>query len=193
MARIRAGQFAKLSFYGSVVVAGAGVDLMRMIPICCRRGLAGLEGLAGIPSTVGGAVKMNAGGHFGEFGDVVRSVTVLTPEGQIEVRGRDQIGFAYRNTHLDGAIVLSAELILTEDDPASLADRYREVWNSKTASQPIGGRSAGCIFKNPPGQSAGKVVNAGAYYSCADVCKNKRRFCVQSALNACVTHCNTRP
>jgi len=102
---------------------------------------------------------MNAGGRFGEFGTVVRRITVLNVQGAVKVRDRDEIGFAYRRSNLAGAIVLSAELELRRDDPAVLHDRYHEVWAHKQASQPMSGRSAGCIFKNPPGHSAGALID----------------------------------
>ncbi len=157
--RLHAGAFSQMRFDGVAVIAGAGVDLMRLSPACCERGMGGLEGLAGIPSSVGGAVKMNAGGRFGEFGDVVRRVTVLTRDGVVEVRDRDELGFAYRRSNLHGAIVLSVELELIRDDPKKLRKRYHEVWARKQASQPLARNSAGCIFRNPPGFSAGALID----------------------------------
>ena len=118
-----------------------------------------MEGLAGIPSTVGGAVRMNAGGRYGEFGDVVREVELLCSDGHLETRSRAQLGFGYRTSAVKDEIVLSVRLELAEDDPVRVGQRFDECFECKTRSQPLTERSAGCIFKNPQGQSAGALID----------------------------------
>jgi UDP-N-acetylmuramate dehydrogenase len=157
------------------VVAGGGVDLMRLSRDCAHRGLAGLECMGGIPGTVGGAVCMNAGGRWGQFGDVVRSVELLTPDGAVRMADRAELHFGYRHAELGGAIVLSVELMLQPDSPQGVSERFLDIWRIKKASQPLADKSAGCIFKNPSkGSPAGALIdaaglkgtrNGGAYVS----------------------------
>ncbi|MGB2985361.1 MAG: UDP-N-acetylmuramate dehydrogenase [Phycisphaerae bacterium] len=151
--------FCKVDQCGTALEVGAGVELMPLARNCSERGLSGLEGMAGIPGTVGGAVRMNAGGRFGEFGQVVRQVRLLRMDGGIETWPHDRIGFAYRRTELGDRIVLSARLELVEDDPHRVKRRFEECLEYKTRSQPLAGKSAGCIFKNPAGQSAGALID----------------------------------
>ncbi len=137
------------------IEVGAGVDLMVLSRRCSYKGLSGLECMAGIPATVGGAVRMNAGGRFGDFSQAVKSVRVLRPDGVVEERTREQVGFGYRRSGLNGAIVLSAELALNPADPVQVRRRFDEYFEFKRQSQPIAERSAGCTaftsaaFKGP--------------------------------------------
>jgi len=151
--------FRTVEFVGDRVIAGGGADLMRLTLDCARRGLAGLECMAGIPGTVGGAIRMNAGGRSGAIGEVVSTARLLTPEGRIERLTSEQLAFGYRRSAVGKRIVLAAELQLHEDDPRRVLARYNEILEPKKASQPLGQNSAGCIFKNPPGQSAGRLID----------------------------------
>ncbi|MFH0982975.1 MAG: UDP-N-acetylmuramate dehydrogenase [Planctomycetota bacterium] len=151
--------FRTIEYQGERVTAAGGVDLMRLTLDCVRRGLSGLECLAGIPGTVGGAIRMNAGGKFGVIGDAVSSVRLLTPEGTLETRHATELDFGYRRSNLGPRIVLSAEFQLRADDPQRVMARYEEIWACKKASQPLSENSAGCVFKNPPGRSAGKLID----------------------------------
>ena len=141
------------------IEAGAAVPLTALISQAARAGLGGLEVLTGIPGTVGGALRGNSGSRQGAIGHFVRSVTVLTPGGEIEVRDRDDVGFGYRSSNLDEAVILSAELELDRDDPEGVVKRMRRVWIVKKESQPYGHQSSGVIFKNPTVDvSAGLLV-----------------------------------
>lgn len=140
------------------VTAGAGVDMHRFVLESVRRGLAGLEGLAGIPGTLGGIIRMNAGGRWGQIEDVVREVTVVDEGGRTRRLTPPEIGFTYRNTRLGGAVVCEAKLELTVDDSAQVRRRFLDIWSQKSRVQPLGQPSAGCVFKNPPGQSAGRLI-----------------------------------
>jgi UDP-N-acetylmuramate dehydrogenase len=142
------------------VHAAAGVDFPRLVRQTIARGLLGLEALAGIPGTVGGAVRMNAGGKHGYLAQFVTSASLMTPAGDVQVRSNSELGFGYRSTRLDGAIVLEATLVLTPGDVSAAMERFREIWNEKYATQPpVSAKSAGCIFKNPPGHAAGRLVD----------------------------------
>lgn len=145
------------------VLAGGGSNLEQLITATVRSGLAGLEALAGIPATVGGALCMNAGGAFGEVGPLVESVTILESDGNLRTLQRGQYEFAYRHSNLAGRIVAEATLALTvADDTQALRERLKEVMKYKKHSQPMAASSAGCTFKNPVGQSehgAGKLID----------------------------------
>jgi len=141
------------------IEVGAGVDLMPLARTCSARGWSGLECLAGIPATIGGAVRTNAGGRFGEIGDVVRSVRVMDQDGRIETWPRERLGFGYRRSAIGDRIVLSADLALVRDDPDRTRAKFEEVFEYKLQSQPMADKSAGCIFKNPQGGSAGAMID----------------------------------
>lgn len=138
---------------------GAGVDLMPLSRQCSDKGFTGLECMAGIPGSVGGAVKMNAGGRFGDFGSSVCEVEVLDERGLLATWARDRVGFGYRRSELGERIIVSALIELREDDPARAKERYDEYFEYKRRSQPMADNSAGCIFKNPPGASAGALID----------------------------------
>ena len=142
-----------------LVSAGGGADMARLSWATVKRGLRGLEVLAGIPGTVGGIIRMNAGGKFGCVADLVHEVTVVTPDGVLRTLTPAQVGFAYRHTRLAGAVVCAATFRLHRDDAARVQTDYRQIWAYKTSSQPLKCRSAGCVFKNPPGDSAGRLID----------------------------------
>jgi UDP-N-acetylmuramate dehydrogenase len=150
--------------FGSVVVespvvrAGAGALLSHAMSQAVAAGLAGLENLVGIPGTVGGALHGNAGTRHGEVGQYVRSVTVLTATGERCVRTEDELTFGYRTSSINEPAILEVEFELTPDDPDEIARRLRKLWIMKKATQPLSFQSAGCIFKNPRGLSAGALI-----------------------------------
>ncbi|MEL6395785.1 MAG: UDP-N-acetylmuramate dehydrogenase [Planctomycetota bacterium] len=160
--------FRAVGFEGDRVVAAAGARLPVLIGRAVSLGLGGLEGLAGIPASVGGAVVMNAGGVFGEIGDVVERVHALRRDGERVTLERDQIGFGYRRSGLGGLVVTSVELRLEPGDREALRARRDECMAHKKASQPLDASSAGCCFKNPTLEAdldeigaAGRRVSAG--------------------------------
>jgi UDP-N-acetylmuramate dehydrogenase len=132
-----------------LVTAGAGVNLPKLINEAVRRGLGGIEGLGGIPASLGGAVRMNAGGSFGQISSAVARVHGLDRSGSVVTLERAEIDFGYRRSGLNDLIITSVELDLHEEDPAALRARLKEVMAYKSASQPMADRSAGCVFKNP--------------------------------------------
>jgi len=144
-----------------VLFAGSGVPLPMLVNFARKYGYSGIEALAGIPGFVGGAVCMN-GGSFGvEISDVIVSVAVMDRHGGIAILDKDKLGFTYRSSRLpEGGVILSANIILRKDDPAEVDRRTKEFLSRKKAAQPLGELSAGCVFKNPEGDAAGRLIDA---------------------------------
>ena len=158
--RLTAEVFTAVDYQGNTVTAGGGTDLTRLVRHTVRRGLAGFENLAGIPGTVGGGLCMNCGGRYGEIGTLVKSVRVVDRDGQVHERDHDDLGFAYRRCDIGGAFVINAAFRVAETDPTELVDRFRRIWMYKQNTQPpLGAQSAGCIFRNPEGRSAGALID----------------------------------
>jgi UDP-N-acetylmuramate dehydrogenase len=145
------GEFRQVDIdeQAATVVAGAGVDLRRLINDTARLGLAGLERLGGVPATIGGAIRMNAGGAYGEIGDLVESVRAVQRDGVEVVLSRPEIDFRYRASGLEDLIVTGARFQLAHEEPGAIRHRLKTIMAFKGASQPMGERSAGCAFKNP--------------------------------------------
>ena len=142
------------------VCAGAAVDLPKLVRETLKRGLVGFEVLAGIPGTVGGTVRMNAGGRYGEIGDFVCEVRILGTKGDIRTLAANEVGFTYRHTDLRECVVMDVMFELAHGDAETAHRRYREIWNEKYAAQPpLAARTSGCIFKNPPETSAGRLID----------------------------------
>ena len=143
------------------VRAGAGVPCAKLARHCAMRGLAGGEFLAGIPGTVGGALAMNAGAHDVETWDLVRKVETVDRSGRRRWRGRSDFEIGYRSV---GGVrdewFTCAELRFAPGDPASVRARTRSLMRARTASQPTGRRSCGSVFRNPPGDYAGRLIEA---------------------------------
>jgi UDP-N-acetylmuramate dehydrogenase len=157
--RLEEEHWRTVRFEGNLVHAGAGVDMQKLIVRTVRQGLAGIECLAGIPGTIGGGVRMNAGGKFGDIGAVVKTVQVMDVEGTAFERTKDDLVFDYRSTNIAAKFILGATLELDEDDPERIMKRMKEVWMFKRNSQPLNTKNAGCIFKNPRGLSAGALID----------------------------------
>ena len=145
----------------TAVCAAAGADFHKLAKESVERGLLGLENLAGIPGTVGGIIRMNAGGKYGNVATYVRDVRLMDETGHVTVQPAAEIGFAYRHTELGGRIVLGATFVLQPADREAAIQRFQTIWKEKSATQEaLGARSAGCIFKNPPGDYAGRLLDA---------------------------------
>lgn len=145
----------EVSFDGECVRVSAGYSLPRLCVDVWRQGLSGIEGLGGIPGTVGGALWMNAGAYEHEIGTVTESVRVGRAGRVIEIPG-STVEWNYRHTSFrDGELLLGATLCLRFDEPAKIKERMDEAKARRIATQPHGSRSAGCFFKNPPGSQLG--------------------------------------
>lgn len=143
---------------GNLVTAEGGALLSHVVSESVRAGLAGLENLVGIPGTIGGAVVGNAGGRHGDIGEFVRRVEVLTHLGEVAERTGDELTFAYRSSSVTDLVVLSVTLELKPDESDDLPTRMKKIWIMKRSTQPLADQSAGCIFRNPRGLSAGALI-----------------------------------
>jgi UDP-N-acetylmuramate dehydrogenase len=144
-----------------LVSVSAGYSLPRLCIDVARRGLAGIEGLGGIPGTVGGALWMNAGAYGHEIGTVTETVRVARDGKVTSIRG-DSIEWNYRHASFaEGELLLGATLRLTPDDPEKIKARMDDAKTRRLATQPHGARSAGCFFKNPPAslKGTGKIID----------------------------------
>jgi UDP-N-acetylmuramate dehydrogenase len=142
-------------FGGERVSVSAGYSLPRLCIDAARAGLSGIEGLGGIPGTVGGALWMNAGAYGQEIGTVTETVRVARDGMVVEVRGSD-VEWNYRHTSFkDGDLLLGVTLLLRNDDPQAIKARMDDAKNKRLSTQPHSARSAGCFFKNPPSSSVG--------------------------------------
>jgi len=144
-----------LLFHGDQISVSAGYSLPRLCVDAARHGLSGIEGLNGIPGTVGGALWMNAGAYGQEIGTVVETVRVARDGRVIEIPGRE-ILWNYRHTSFrEGELVLGATLLLHPDNAENIRSRMEEAKEQRLATQPHGARSAGCFFKNAPASQIG--------------------------------------
>jgi UDP-N-acetylmuramate dehydrogenase len=148
-------------FDGDRVSVSAGYSLPRLCVDAARRGLSGIEGLNGIPGTVGGALWMNAGAYGQEIGTVVETVRVARAGRVVEIPG-GEISWNYRHTSFEeGELLLGATLVLRKGDPEEIAARMEAAKSQRLATQPHGARSAGCFFKNAPASpiGTGKMID----------------------------------
>jgi UDP-N-acetylmuramate dehydrogenase len=147
---------------GTRVNAGAALNLALLARKVALAGLEGLEWAVGIPGTLGGALVMNAGAHGGELKDVVESVSLVL-DGKAEEWSAADCGFAYRHSRFKDlepgrAVLTGARLLLRPGDAALLKARMEEVLAKRRATQPVDLPNAGCVFKNPEGESAGRLI-----------------------------------
>jgi UDP-N-acetylmuramate dehydrogenase len=146
---------------GNFAHVDAAADLGRMITYCAKHDLGGMEGLIGVPGTVGGALRMNAGAYGMQIGSYVREVKLYRAAARkIEILKGDQITFEYRHTSFaPDDMMLAVTLELPSKSYPEIIQGIRICNEKRRASQPLGQKSAGCIFKNPPGASAGRMID----------------------------------
>ena len=157
--KLEGDDFMRTEFEEEGLSVMAGASLSKVVLECVRRGLGGIEALTGIPGSVGGAIKMNAGGTFGDIGAAVESVTLMDGEGNIFEKRKPELVFDYRKVNITAKLILGAKLVLAESDPEQMLKTTKEIWIYKKNSQPLNTRNAGCIFKNPRGLSAGAMID----------------------------------
>lgn len=145
--------------------AGASTPLPQLANWAARRGLAGLEWLVSIPGSVGGAVRMNAGAHGGEVASVLDHASIVDLDDlTVAHRTARDLELAYRSSNLgDRAVVVSACFRLRLDDEANVRARMEECRRQRAETQPGAAQNAGSVFKNPPGDSAGRLVEAAGF------------------------------
>lgn len=160
--RLHEPAFTEVRVEGRRVRAGTGAPVSALISQAARHGLAGLEALVGIPGTVGGALRCNAGDRSGDFGQFVRHVEVLDSRGAVQVRERDELRFAPHWSNLDDPVLLAAEFELEPDQADAIVKRMLKAWIQRKAAQPLSFQAAGRLFQNPRGlNAAGLIVQAG--------------------------------
>jgi UDP-N-acetylmuramate dehydrogenase len=146
---------------GNFAHVDAAADLGRTVTFCAKHDLGGMEGLIGVPGTVGGALRMNAGAYGMQIGTYVREVKVYRAAGRrIEILRGEQISFEYRHTSFaPDDMMLAVRLELPSKPYNEILQGIRICNEKRRSSQPLGQKSAGCIFKNPPGASAGRMID----------------------------------
>ena len=145
---------------GAVLYAEGGVGMPTLIGYAIRRSLGGLEWAAGIPGTVGGCLVMNAGTRLGEMKDAVKAVRLITMNGDIRDLPAASIHFHYRRARLPKSIVVGVWLQLQPGVRADIARVVKDYLHYRKDTQPLAMPSAGCVFKNPPRDSAGRLLEA---------------------------------
>ncbi len=144
----------------ALLTAEAGASLAELVTLSAAAGFAGLEFCAGIPGSVGGAVAMNAGAYGREIKDVLAELTIMDRRGEISRWDRTQLQFSYRRfaSPVENGLIVAAAFRLTPDDREEIKKRISEIKSIRRRKHPLEYRSAGSVFKNPPGQPAGKLI-----------------------------------
>jgi len=155
-----AGEFDQFEVEGLRVRAGGGYDLPKLAVKIAKQSLGGLEFACAIPGTVGAGLMINAGAHGGEMSQVVSSATVIWPDGREQTLRPEEIGFGYRTSSLQNTSALVVEVVmdLHHEDPAVIQEHMQHHLNRRRATQPLNLPNAGSIFKNPPGDYAGRLI-----------------------------------
>lgn len=187
--RLRSPYFCRISVRGGFLDAGAGCMVSRIVSTACRRGLAGTEFLAGIPATLGGAIAMNAGTKDASIGEIVEKISVMDYNGRKFVIGPKKFRFKYRDAGLGRYIVLGATLALRKSPRAKIRSRISGYTAARHSSIDWRHPSAGCVFKNPEGHSAGRLIDMcglkGEKIGGAQVSRKHANFIVNTGSATC--------
>lgn len=156
------GKLARVEMNGKndqVILAGGGASLFELLEYCKAKGLVGLEFLAGIPGTAGGAVAMNAGAWGREVGNLVQEVQMVTPGGELNILGQPGLKFTYRALSFPkGAVIIRVKFDLNPGSPEVVVSKIAEYLKKRQESQPSGYPSGGSVFKNPQNDYAGRLI-----------------------------------
>jgi UDP-N-acetylmuramate dehydrogenase len=160
-----AGEFKQVEWReeGEIVrvKVGAAFAVTQLVRLAARKGYAGVEFAEGIPGTIGGALYMNAGAYGSEFEKIIDHVDGLTHDGEPIRLSRNQMTFTYRDSHLPaGMVVTEVGLRLRREDSVKVSSRVRALVTKRKASQPTGYPNSGSMFRNPPGDFAGRLIEA---------------------------------
>ena len=181
---IQTGQMRRVFREGEVLRVWPGVSLPGVVRTACELGLSGLERLIGVPGQIGGALAMNAGSSDWGIWDEVEEVTLWLPDGRWVRRTPEEVQPRYRDGNLAGTVVLEAAVRLRPDSVEAIRQRQEEHLKRKNASQPVTLSSAGCAFRNPPGDSAGRLLDAagmkGVREGAAQVSERHANFVVNT-------------
>ncbi|MBS1101799.1 UDP-N-acetylmuramate dehydrogenase [Gluconobacter sp. Dm-62] len=152
--------FADIDVQGDSLIVGAAALDITVAEYAAAAGLAGLEFLAGIPGSIGGAVRMNAGAYGSDINAVLEWADILTAEGELLRLSHDDLGFAYRHSELpEGSVVIRASLRGTPDNADAIRSRIADIRASREASQPVRARTGGSTFRNPAGHKAWQLID----------------------------------
>jgi len=158
--KLNGGFFRHLYKDGACLGAGAGLALARVVSYAKENSLSGMEFLAGLPGTVGGALAGNAGAWGGSIADVVEEVCVLDFHGKPGIFSRNELEFSYRRSNLSGLVIVSARFRLKKGGKRVIAAKIKEYLSRRKETQGDSLPSAGCVFRNPQGLSAGRLIDA---------------------------------
>jgi UDP-N-acetylmuramate dehydrogenase len=150
--------FGELQVRGRVVHAGCGARLAGLIACAAEHNLAGLEPLVGLPGSVGGALRLNAGDRTSDIGQFVQRVEVLDSQAARQSRNHDDMRLNSSYNHLDDVVLLTAEFELEPDQPEAIVKRLRKAWIQRKANQPFSYQAAGQLFKDPAGLNAAGLI-----------------------------------
>jgi UDP-N-acetylmuramate dehydrogenase len=174
--------FTKVEVQGKRVLAAGGASLSSVISEAARHGLGGLETLVGIPATVGGALRCNAGERSEEISRFVRRIEVLDERGQVLGRERNELRFGSRANNLDDPVILAVEFELESDQVDAIVKRLRRAWIQRKASQPLTFQPAARMFKSPRGLNAATLITqsglAGTRVGGAEISDRDANFVV---------------
>lgn len=157
--RLNSPHFRRISFRNNYLEVGSGVMLNQIVFSAQKHNLSGTEFLVGIPGTVGGALVMNAGIPGRNIGDLVENVTIMDYNGNVKTLNKKDIKFDYRVSSLSKYIILSACIKLAKRNREEIKDKLNRYLNYRKVTQDLSFPSAGCIFKNPAGYSAGRLID----------------------------------
>ena len=172
-----------LDVRGSSIIAGAGASLQKTLDETVDYALGGFEFAAGIPGSIGGAVITNAGGRDGEIGDVIENAVILNSRMGLKSLPKEELEFSYRNCSLPPeAIVVEVKIGLRNGKKKNIEKKIAEILAYRRLTQPLNLPNAGCIFKNPRGQSAGELIAsaglAGARIGGAEISSQHANFVI---------------
>lgn len=180
--RLTAPAFAQVQVEGKQIRAGGGGSLWQLIAASVRARLTGLETLVGLRGTVGGSVRCNVGDRSGEIATVVREVVVMTEDGTVHRRQRDDLRFAEHASDIDEPVILSVLFELETDELPAILQRMRKAWILRKAQEPWSFQAAVRLFRNPPGTTAAALIDraglAKARVGCAELSERNSNYVV---------------
>jgi UDP-N-acetylmuramate dehydrogenase len=180
--RLTAPAFTQVQVEGKQIRAGGGSSLWHLIATSVRACLTGLETLVGLRGTVGGSVRCNVGDRSGEIATGVREVTVMTEDGTIHQRQRDDLRFAEHASDIDEPVILSVLFELETDDLPTILQRMRKAWILRKAQEPWSFQAAVRLFRNPPGTTAASLIDraglAKTRVGCAELSERNSNYVV---------------
>lgn len=184
------GAFEEYTFRDGDVIAGAGVFFPELALEAARRGFSGLEWAAGVPGSVGGAIAMNAGAFDAETQDALKAIGFLGFDGEYRLLDVDDVDFRYRFCELrDRGLVVSAVFKLEPGEAPEIQQETKSLLKDRRRTQPVGSKSAGCVFKNPNGHSAGALIDRaglpGASEGAIEVSEDHANYFINTGEGTC--------